>query len=107
MGLRIGLEELVPTARMEQDTDFLKEGVRVLSQELMEMEVSDQLGPAKHGRTEGRKGFRNGYRTREWDARVGTVELAVLRVRDDSYYLSPLEPRKRAGTVLVAVVQEA
>ncbi len=74
-GLRIGLEELLRKARMEQDTDFLREGVRVLSQELMEMEVSDQLGAAKHERTEGRKGYRNGYRTREWETRVGTVSL--------------------------------
>ncbi len=106
-GLRIGLEELLRKARMEQDTDFLREGVRVLSQELMEMEVSDQLGAAKHERTEGRKGYRNGYRTREWDTRVGTVELAVPKVRDGSYYPSLLEPRKRAERALVAVVQEA
>ena len=94
-GLRIGLEELLRKARMEQDTDFLREGVRVLSQELMEMEVSDQLGAAKHERTEGRKGYRNGYRTREWDTRVGTVELAVPKVRDGSYYPSLLEPKAR------------
>ena len=39
-GLRIGLEELLRKAYMEQDTDFLREGVRVLSQALMELEVS-------------------------------------------------------------------
>ncbi len=106
-GLRIGLEELLRKARMEEDTDFLREGVRVLSQALMELEVSEQLGATKHERTEGRKGYRNGYRTREWDTRVGTVELAVPKVRDGSYYPSLLEPRKRAERALVAVVQEA
>ncbi len=88
-------------------TDFLREGVRVLGQALMELEVSEQLGAAKHERTEGRKGYRNGYRAREWDTRVGTVELAVPKVRDGSYFPSLLEPRKRAERALVAVVQEA
>ena len=106
-GLRIGLEELLRKAQMERDADFLREGVRVLSQALMELEVSEQLGAAKHERTEDRKGYRNGYRTREWDTRVGTVELAVPKVRDGSYYPSLLEPRKRAERALAAVVQEA
>ncbi len=105
--LRIGLEELLRKAWMEEDTDFLREGVRVLSQALMELEVSEQLGAARHERTEGRKGYRNGYRDREWDTRVGTVELAVPKVRDGSYYPSLLEPRKRAERALVAVVQQA
>jgi len=106
-GLRIGLEELLRKAQMEQDTDFLREGVRVLSQALMELEVSEQLGAGKHERTENRKGYRNGYRERMWDTRVGTVELAVPKVRDGSYFPSLLEPRKRAERALVAVVQEA
>lgn len=106
-GLRIGLEELLRKAQTEQDTDFLREGVRVLSQALMELEVSEQLGAAKHERTENRKGYRNGYRERMWDTRVGTVELAVPKVRDGSYFPSLLEPRKRAERALVAVVQEA
>ncbi len=37
--LRVGLSELLRKARMGHDTDFLKEGVRVLSQTLMEMKV--------------------------------------------------------------------
>ncbi len=105
--LRVGLLELLRKAQMEQDTDFLREGVRVLSQALMELEVSEQLGAGRHERTEGRKGYRNGYREREWDTRVGTVELAVPKVRDGSYFPSLLEPRKRAERALVAVVQEA
>ncbi len=89
-GLRIGLVELLRKAQMEQDTDFLREGVRVLSQALMELEVSEHLGAGKHERTESRKGYRNGYRDREWDTRVGTVELAVPKVRDGSYFPSLL-----------------
>ncbi len=106
-GLRIGLVELLRKAQMERDTNFLREGVRVLSQALMELEVSEQLGAGRHERTDSRTGYRNGYRNRDWDTRVGTVELAVPKVRDGSYFPSLLEPRKRAERALVAVVQEA
>ena len=42
--LRIGLTELLRKAMIDQDADFLKEGVRVLSQALMEMEVEQHVG---------------------------------------------------------------
>src|SRR5215210_4550998 len=105
--LRIGLQELLRKARMEHDADVLKEGVRVLSQALMEMEVEEYVGAARHERSAGRMGQRNGYRERSWDTRVGTVDLKVPRVRDGGYFPSLLEPRRRAERALAAVVQEA
>lgn len=105
--LRIGLSELLRKAMIDQDADFLKEGLRVLSQALMEMEVEEYVGAARHERSAGRVGQRNGYRQRSWDTRVGTVELKVPRVRDGGYFPSLLEPRKRAERALSAVVQEA
>jgi|SRR3954465_3846128 len=105
--VRIGLEQLLRKARVEGDADFLKEGVRLLSEAIMEMEVEDHVGAARHQRTSGRTGQRNGYRQREWDTRVGTIELKVPRVRDSSYFPSLLEPRRRAERALSAVVQEA
>jgi hypothetical protein len=42
--LRIGLQELLRKARIEGDADFLKEGLRVLSRMLMEMEVEEHIG---------------------------------------------------------------
>ena len=105
--LRIGLTELLRKAQMEGDADFLREGVRVLAQALMEIEVDQHVGAARHERTERRSGHRNGYRERSWDTRAGTVELSVPRVRDSSYFPSLLEPRRRAERALSAVVQEA
>ena len=46
--LRIGFQELLRKASMEHDAYFLKEGVRVLSQALMEMEVEEYVGAARH-----------------------------------------------------------
>lgn len=105
--LRIGLQELLRKAMINHDADFLKEGVRVLSQALMEMEVEEHVGAGRHERSAGRVGQRNGYRERSWDTRVGTVELKVPRVRDGGYFPSLLKPRRKAERALAAVVQEA
>src|ERR671935_2612684 len=104
--LRMALVDVLRKAGVEQ-ADFLREGVRVLAQELMELEVAEQLGAERHERTAERSGYRNGYRGRPWDTRAGTVELRVPRVRDGSFFPSLLEPRKRAERAVVAVVQEA
>jgi transposase-like protein len=105
--LSMALMELLRKAEMDQDVDFLREGVRTLSQALMELEVSQHLGAERHERTPERTGQRNGYRERQWDTRVGTIALRVPRVRDGSYFPALLEPRRRAERALVAVIQEA
>jgi putative transposase len=104
--LRMALTEVLRKAGVEQ-ADFLREGVRVLAQELMELELTEHLGAERHERTPERSGYRNGSRERAWDTRVGTIELQVPRVRDGSFFPSLLEPRRRAERALVAVVQEA
>src|SRR6478672_10721973 len=90
------------------DVDILREGIRVLAEALMETEVSELTGLAKGERDpERRLTHRNGYRERRWDTRVGTIPLAIPRIRDGSYFPSLLEPRRRAERALLAVVQEA
>lgn len=105
--LSMALAELLRKAEVDRDGDFLRDGVRVLSQALMELEVTQHLGAERHERTPVRTGQRNGYREREWDTRVGTIDLQVPRVRDGSFFPTLLDPRKRAERALVAVVQEA
>jgi putative transposase len=105
--LRMALRELLRKAEGDAPVDVLREGVKLLSEALLELEVSQQLGAERHERTEERSGYRNGSRTRDWDTRVGTIELRVPRVRDGSFVPSLLEPRKRGEQALVAVVQEA
>lgn len=105
--LRIALEELLRKAQMDRDADFLREGVRVLAQALMELELTQHIGAERYERSGDRSGQRNGHRNRPWDTRVGTIDLQVPRVRDSSFFPSLLEPRKRAEQALMAVVQEA
>ena len=103
----MALTELLRKAEAEPDLDTLREGVRVLTQALMELEVAQHLGAERYQRSPERQGERNGYRERTWDTRVGTLDLRVPRVRDGSYFPSLLEPRKRAERALVATVREA
>jgi transposase-like protein len=105
--VRMALEGLLRKVEVGEDVDFLREGVRVMAQALMELEVSQQLGAERHERTPSRTGQRNGYRERQWDTRVGSIDLSVPRIRDGGFIPSLLEPRKRAEQALIAVVQEA
>jgi hypothetical protein len=57
------------------------------AQRLMELEVETLTG-APHGiRAPDRFTHRNGYCERDWEARAGTVELRIPRLRKGSYFL--------------------
>jgi transposase-like protein len=73
----------------------------------MESEVAGLIGAERHERTGERTAYRNGSRTRTWDTRMGTIELAIPKVRPGTYFPSLLQPRRRAEHALLAVVQEA
>lgn len=100
--------EVVAKAMMEEHPDFLRESVAMVAQQLMEAEISRQIGAGKGEVTEARSTHRNGYRPRPWATRVGEIELAVPRKRSgESYFPSFLEPRKRSEKALLGVVMEA
>ena len=82
--------------------DLLREAVRVVSQE-----VSELVGAAKHERSEGRRGYRNGYPDQVWQTRVGAVQLRIPKLRHGSYFPSLLAPRRRSEQALLSVVQSA
>jgi putative transposase len=78
-----------------------------MARELMEADVSARIGAELGERSLERSTHRNGYRPRQWDTRVGSIELAIPKLRQGSYFPSFLEPRRRAEQALVAVVREA
>jgi putative transposase len=104
----MALLDSVRKAIEEGDGDFVRETVHLIAQSFMEAEVTELTGVAKGERAPDRRlTSRNGYRDRRWDTRVGTIDLAIPRVRDGNYFPSLLEPRRRAERALLAVVQEA
>ena len=104
---RIELLEDLRKAGAEGDVDFLREGVKVLAEAVMEMEVGKKTGAGLYERSDERLNYRNGYRERWWDTRAGTVNLNIPRLRSGTYFPSLLEPRRRAEQALLSVVQEA
>jgi transposase-like protein len=104
---RIGFLDELRKGEVEGADDWLRQAVSTFVHDLMETEVSAQIGAERYERSEARTTQRNGYRARPWDTRVGTLELAIPKLRSGSYFPSWLEPRRRAEQALVAVVAEA
>lgn len=106
---RMELLELIRNLQDEEtDLDFLREGIRILAEALMEADVSAQVGAEWGERVPGeRTAHRNGYRGRRWDTRAGTVDLRIPKLREGSYYPGwLLEPRRRAERALASVVAQ-
>ena len=104
---RMTVEEVVRGLLEDEHADVLRESLRWLVAQLMEVEVCEQIG-AEHGeRTPDRATHRNGYRRREWQTRAGTVELQIPKLRQGTYFPSFLAPRKRSEQALLSVVQQA
>lgn len=103
----IALKEYLINIGLDEDADFLRQGVELLSQMLMELEVEQQIGAGKHERTPERSNYRNGYRERTWETRVGEIDLAIPKLRWGTYFPSLLDPRRPAEKALLTVIQEA
>ena len=73
----------------------------------MDAEVAAQIGAQRGERNPERVTHRNGYRSRPWDTRVGTIELRIPKIREGSYFPSLLEPRRRSEWALLSVIQHA
>ena len=90
-----------------EGSDLLREMVATFAERLMAAEV-EVLCNAGYGEvTPERTNRRNGYRTRQLDTRVGSIDVAIPKLREGSYFPGwLLEPRRRAERALVAVVAE-
>jgi Transposase, Mutator family len=104
---RMAIEEVVRKVLVDEHADVLRESLRWLVAQLMEVEVSELIGAERGERTPDRATHRNGYRAREWQTRAGTVELQIPKIRQGSYFPSFLQPRKRSEQALLSVVQQA
>jgi transposase-like protein len=101
---RLPLTELL--AKSGED-DFLRSIAESVLQLLMEADVEGLIGAARHERTGERLNYRNGFRDRTLDTRLGTLQLRIPKLRQGSYFPPFLEPRKTSEKALVAVIQEA
>jgi transposase-like protein len=85
--------------------DLLRAMVKTFADALMSAEADAVCGAGYGQRSSERVNSRNGYRSREWDTRAGTVELAIPKLRAGSYFPDwLLQHRRRAEQALVSVV---
>ena len=101
---RMALAELMQKAG---EGDFLRSVAEAVLQILMESDAEGLVGAGRHERSPDRLNYRNGYRDRSLDTRLGALQLRIPKLRQGSYFPPFLEPRKMSEKALVAVIQEA
>ena len=89
------------------DADFLRTVAESVLQMIMEADVDGVIGAGRHERSGDRSTWRNGYRDRTLDTRLGTLNLKIPKLRTGAYFPGFLEPRKTVEKALVSVIQEA
>lgn len=89
----------------EDGSDLLREMIKTFAEELMAAEAQGLCGAGYGEVSLERVNSRNGYRTRDFDTRAGTIPLAIPKLRTGSYFPEwLLEPRRRAEQALTQVV---
>ena len=101
----IDLPALLEAHLERAEPDLLPSTLTTFVQALMSADADAVRGVEYQSRSQDRVNRRNGYRAREWDTRVGTVELAIPKLREGSYFPDwLLERGKRAERALTSVV---
>src|SRR5918997_5359439 len=92
---------LVELLQKSGDGDFLRSVAEAVLQILMEADVEGLIGAGRHERSPERLNWRNGYRDRTLDTRLGPLQLRIPKLRQGSCFPPVLEPRKTSGRALV------
>ena len=85
--------------------DPLLEMLQWVMDKFMEIEVARKTGAPKGSHSQGRTGYRCGYRVRRFDTRLGTVYLSVPKIRQGGYIPFFVAEKKRSEQALIQVVQ--
>jgi transposase-like protein len=93
--------------RAGEGVDLIRESVRLVMQDLIEVDVAEQIGAARYERTDTRTTQRNGSRSKLISTQAGDVELSIPKLRQGSFFPVILERRRRIDQALYAVVMEA
>lgn len=99
--------ELLEAFRAGEGVDLIRESVRLVMQDLIEVDVAEQIGAGRYERTDTRTTERNGSRPKLISTQAGDVELAIPKLRQGSFFPVILERRRRIDQALYAVVMEA
>lgn len=98
---------LLEALQKADDGNFLRSLAETVLQILMEADVEGLIGAGRYERSGERSTWRNGYRDRSLDTRLGQLNLRIPKLRTGSYFPPFLEAGKTTEKALVSVIQEA
>lgn len=88
------------------DKDNLRPLLQGMIQEVLEAEMTEQIGAASGERCENRSGYRAGYYQRNLITRIGKIELRVPRDRSGRFSTELFERYQRSEKALVSALAE-
>ena len=101
----IDLQQVLTERLTAAHPDVLRELLSMFIHTLMGAEADALCGAGYGERSGERTNHRNGYRHRDFDTRAGTLDVAIPKLRQGSYFPDwLLERRKRAERALTTVV---
>jgi transposase-like protein len=101
------LPELLAALRAGDGVDLIRDAVRLVMQELIELEATDVIGAGRYERSDTRTNERNGHRPRMLATQAGDIELKIPKLSHGSFFPALLEPRRRIDKALHAVIMQA
>ncbi len=105
---RMDMNEWLRKQLEEADPDLLREMVRSFAETLMGADADGVCGAPYGTVSPDRTNRRNGYRTRRWDTRVGTIDLKIPKLREGTYFPDwLLDVRTRSERAFIQCVAEA
>ncbi|MCP2370735.1 transposase-like protein [Agromyces terreus] len=98
---------MLAEALTDASPDLMRSLLQTMINALLSADADAVVGAEWGQRSPGRQAQRNGYRHRDLDTRVGTIDVAVPKLRSGTYFPDwLLERRKRAESALITVVAD-
>ncbi len=91
---------------LTDDPDFLRFIVERVIQEVLDAEMTAHLHAEPYERSSARRGYRNGYKLRQLNTRVGTLTLQVPQDRDGTFSTQLFARYQRSEKALVLALME-
>ncbi|CAL8898941.1 Mutator family transposase [Kocuria varians] len=103
----VGPASVLGEALSEASPDMMRQLLQTMLNALLSADADAVIGAEWGQPSPTRTTHRNGYRHRDLDTRVGTLDIAVPKLRSGTYFPDWLmERRKRAESALITVVAD-
>lgn len=86
--------------------EYLRQGLSLLVQLFIELEISSQIEAAPHERNQSRRSYRNGYRRRTWISSLGEITIEIPKLRKGTYYPAFFDELRQSEPFLLDVLRD-